>query len=162
MQYYQTGNNEYKRKHLITHPASIISKVIMDTCGICSEEAVDTHHIKFQKDADENNLLEGHITKNTKSNLIPLCKVCHDKVHHGNLEIRGYKQTSEGIVLDYEYIKTEVKSKKKYSPEQVAGILEIIKNNELVNNKLLKSIIEEKMNIKLSVPILSKIKNGTY
>ncbi len=143
-------------------PSKYNSKVIMDTCGICSAEAIDTHHIKFQKDADENNLLEGHITKNTKSNLIPLCKVCHDNVHHGNLEIRGYKQTSEGTILDYEYIKNEVKSKKKYSPEQVAEILEITKNNELVSNKLLKSIIEEKMNLKLSVPILSKIKNGTY
>ena len=80
----------------------------MDKCSICNEEAEETHHIKEQQDADENKMI-GSIHKNTLSNLVPLCKKCHKKQTFGNLNIKGYKQTSEGKVLDYTY---EIKKKK--------------------------------------------------
>ena len=43
----------------------------------------------------------GHFHKNNKHNLISLCEGCHHKVHYGNLEIRGWKNTNKGLILDY-------------------------------------------------------------
>jgi hypothetical protein len=44
-----------------------------------------------------------HHHKNNKHNLVPLCKKCHSEVTYGNLKIYGWKQTSRGPQLDYEY-----------------------------------------------------------
>ena len=32
---------------------------------------------------------------------MPLCKSCHNEVHHGAINIFGYKSTSDGVILDY-------------------------------------------------------------
>ena len=74
------------------------SKVIMDKCVICGNKAVDTHHIKYQVFADAAGFLESH-HKNAQHNLVPLCKDCHIQEHNGKLNIEGYMQTSEGIML---------------------------------------------------------------
>ena len=101
--------------------------------------------------------------KNVESNLVPLCEACHLQVHHGNLEIRGYKETSEGKMLDYEYIekKEEVsKSKKKFNPNQV----KIIKSYQNMNLPMSRAIVqlEEKENLKLSQNTLKKIWQNKY
>jgi 5-methylcytosine-specific restriction endonuclease McrA len=75
----------------------------MDKCGICGELAIDTHHIKYQSDADSEGFLESH-HKNIKHNLAPLCKSCHIKEHNGDITIEGYVQTSHGIILSHKYI----------------------------------------------------------
>lgn len=73
------------------------SKVIMDKCKICNvKNATETHHIKFQRDADENGFIE-HFHKNKKFNLICLCEDCHNKIHNGDLEIFEAILTSNGI-----------------------------------------------------------------
>lgn len=74
------------------------SKVIMDKCVLCGDKAVDTHHIKYQAFADAAGFLENH-HKNAQHNLVPLCKDCHMQEHNGKLNIEGYMQTSEGIML---------------------------------------------------------------
>lgn len=79
------------------------AKVLMDKCGICGELAIDTHHIKYQSDADSEGFLESH-HKNIKHNLAPLCKSCHIKEHNGDITIEGYVQTSHGIILSHKYI----------------------------------------------------------
>ena len=89
------------------------NKVYVGKCLICNENAVDTHHIKEQKDVDENNMFD-HVKKNQESNLVPLCKECHYNTHNGTLKINGYIQTSEGIELDYNLInKDELEEKKR-------------------------------------------------
>ena len=73
------------------------SKVIMDKCKICKiNDATETHHIRFQRDADDNGFI-GHFHKNKKFNLICLCDECHDNIHNGNLEINEAILTSNGI-----------------------------------------------------------------
>lgn len=79
----------------------------IDKCQVCKKPAEDTHHIKPQENADDNNFI-GSIHKNTKSNLVPLCKECHMNVHNPptnskRLNINGYILTDEGIQLDYWY-----------------------------------------------------------
>lgn len=77
---------------------------IISTCEVCQiETAVDTHHIKFQCTADKNGMIESW-HKDSKFNLVGLCKACHQDVHSSppRLTIKGYQMTSEGIVLDYD------------------------------------------------------------
>lgn len=83
------------------------TKVLMEKCGICGHKAVETHHIQQQKDA-----LDGfieHTNIHRESNLVPLCEECHQAVHHGNLEIDGYHETSTGKKLKYRYLEKNVK-----------------------------------------------------
>lgn len=74
------------------------AKVLKESCQVCGckNEHLDTHHINYQCEAHEN-------IKNQKGNLVVLCKKCHDEEHHGILYIKGWKETSKGTILDYEY-----------------------------------------------------------
>ena len=60
--------------------------------------AEETHHIKYQKDADSNGFI-GHIHKNNKSNLVPLCKECHKKETYGKINIIGWVDATDGRKL---------------------------------------------------------------
>ena len=85
---------------------------IITKCEVCGlKEAVDTHHIKFQNTADENGMIQ-HFHKNNKWNLVGLCKDCHQAVHSvpPRLKIDEYRQTSDGIQLDFVWLNTEKKS----------------------------------------------------
>ena len=74
------------------------ANLIVDKCNICkSEDATETHHIYFQKDADDNGFIE-HYHKNKKFNLVGLCEKCHDRIHNGELEIGQATMTSNGIM----------------------------------------------------------------
>lgn len=79
------------------------NNVYMTVCYICNKEANDTHHIHYQSKSDDSGFFT-NFHQDTKHNLIPLCKECHDKEHSGVIKIKGYKMTSEGRVVDYEII----------------------------------------------------------
>jgi DNA mismatch repair protein MutS len=91
------------------------SDLYVEWCGIpgCNRRAIDTHHIKFQETADAEGFIEGtQLHKNHLSNLVPLCKPCHQQVHctksgSYRLQINGYITTESGVVLDFERIKNE-------------------------------------------------------
>lgn len=73
------------------------SKIILDKCNVCKDnEAVETHHIRFQRDADENGYIE-HFHKNKKFNLLCVCEECHNKIHNNEIIINEAFLTSEGI-----------------------------------------------------------------
>jgi len=132
------------------------TKVFVDDCGICGEKAIDTHHIKFQSEADEHGMI-GNMHKNNASNLVGLCKICHDKVHNGNLVINGYLDTSEGKKLDYYYDeKVEVVQKKgKYSDEQISLIKKL--GEDVTNKKYLLSKLNNEHSIDISYGTLLKM-----
>jgi DNA mismatch repair protein MutS len=94
------GNKEFARIALSTRNEIIKNNpkkskynasVIISSCEVCeSTDHLETHHIIFQNVAHKN-------TKNRKSNLVVLCKLCHDRVHvKKNLHIEGWKSTSIG------------------------------------------------------------------
>lgn len=65
----------------------------------CTNPAEVTHHIQFQSSADNTGYIS-HMQKNHKSNLIAICKSCHDKLHYDNkIVIKGYQMTSDGPKL---------------------------------------------------------------
>ena len=109
----------------------------------------------------------GHVKKDVKSNLVSLCKKCHNNVHNGDLEIYGYKQTSDGIKLDYKTISKEkalekTKSRKKYSLEQVETIKKYIEENRNVPRNYACEKLKNEYNIEISKATLGKIVSGKY
>ena len=70
-------------------------------CELCGKPAEETHHIEYQKDADETDHI-GHIHKNHASNLVPLCKECHKKETYNKINIIGKVETSAGVILKVE------------------------------------------------------------
>lgn len=84
--------------------------LIVKECAICfykpttsSHKELETHHINFQKDCwgDGKIKEKPYLDKNHMSNLVILCRKCHEKVHRKEIIISGYKDTSIGILLDY-------------------------------------------------------------
>lgn len=77
----------------------------IDVCSICGNKGLEVHHIKQQSLADKDGFI-GNFHKNIKYNLMNVCENCHDNIHNGNINVKGYVQTSDGIELDI--IKKEV------------------------------------------------------
>jgi DNA mismatch repair protein MutS len=97
-----------KRKDIVSNRRSRYNtNKIMDKCEICNYTPVkstdiplDCHHINFQCNAD-NNDFNGHFHKNSKHNLVCLCKQCHQAVHNGGIIIEGYTSTTNGVMLSF-------------------------------------------------------------
>ena len=116
---------------------------------------LDTHHIKFQESADKDGFI-GHVHKNDLSNLIILCKRCHQNLHNGLFSIDGYETTGEGLKIKKENRK--VKKKKKYSEEDIKII------NTLRDCKMTYVIetLKTKYKMKISPTTVRKIWNDEY
>lgn len=76
---------------------------IFQVCEVCnSEQGEDIHHIGHQADCDNRGILaDGSAHKNSKWNLVCLCKECHKSVHADKITITGYVQTNQGIELEW-------------------------------------------------------------
>ena len=126
-------NAEMIRKKLMNKSAELLptkksvynAKLYVNDCEICGKKAIDTHHIKFQEDADEKGFFEDvAYHKNHIGNLVALCKKCHDEVHNGNLEIEGKTLTTDGIKVIFHRKEKKVK-KGKYKEEQIERIISL-------------------------------------
>ena len=132
------------------------SELFIDKCSICnSTNNLDVHHILFQCTADKNNNI-GHISKNSKNNLVVLCKSHHQDVHNGKLLIEGYKMTNKGKELIYKFIEQK-KRKKKYSDK-----IDLIMNFNNYTTKIAKQKILKEHNINISENTIKKIWNNLY
>ena len=74
------------------------SELYVDVCSICGTKAKEVHHIQQQMLANNRGFI-GDIHKNKLSNLIPICEECHDQIHNEKINIKGFKQTTNGIKL---------------------------------------------------------------
>jgi len=103
----------------------------------------------------------GSIHKNTESNLVSLCKQCHNQVHNGDLVINGYVETSEGIELSFKYIENqkEKKRRRKFRKEHIEWIMSLDKN---ISRKNLKILFQNKFKSSISMNTISKILNNNY
>jgi DNA mismatch repair protein MutS len=100
-------NDIIGKGHKIVKKSRYNNSKILSQCEICNYSPIkdtdmplDTHHINFQCNADKDGF-NGHFYKNSKFNLVCLCKNCHIKVHSNQLQITGYTQTSNGKILNY-------------------------------------------------------------
>ena len=89
-------------RNILEPKASKYNKeVFFDVCNICNKKTDEIHHIKPQKDANENGIIiQEQIHKNIKSNLMNVCEECHNKIHSNMINVKGFIQTSEGVKLD--------------------------------------------------------------
>lgn len=86
------------------------AKLFVDQhCAVCKahDKSIEVHHITeqhtFRKiELDNNKSMGMSKQKNRLSNMVCLCSACHDALHSGKINIRGYRQTSQGIELDME------------------------------------------------------------
>ena len=137
--------------------------IFMDKCQICSsKENLETHHIKDQQFADENNMIDHH-HKNIKHNLVPLCQKCHLKVTNHEILVSGWKETSQGRHLEWSYVeKKKVISKKKINEAQQETIRKLRHTFPSLTQKDFLKHLHLTENIDISVGILRKILQNNY
>lgn len=142
--------------------------IYIDRCQIkeCNktykDEQLDVHHILFQSKCNENGLVE-HVKKNDKSNLVVLCKEHHIQVHNKNLEIIGYKDTTNGVELDYKFLDTkEYDTKKKNRLKYTEDDIQIIKQYEGKPMTYVIKKLKEEHQINIGRTTLNKIFKDEY
>ncbi len=149
-------------------PSKYNTEVKVTNCEVCGKSAeyegeLHTHHISEQADADLNGNID-HIAKNCKGNLVVLCQKHHQMVHHGGLEISGWKQSvGKGLYLDYKFT-PEVKpvgKSKKYTDQDLVNILLLKEKGYKV--KLAKQYLETEGGFKcISEATIRKVWKGLY
>jgi len=85
-------------------------------CVICGAMAEDVHHINHRSLADSKGFIE-HFHKDSKHNLVPLCKEHHKEIHEGKIKVDGFVMTSNGLELKYEEQLSQKSEKKVVEPE---------------------------------------------
>lgn len=104
-----------EQKQIIGKQSKYNNSKFIARCEVCKNKpGVDTHHIKFQCTADNDGIIDNTYHKDSKFNLVGLCKECHQSVHSSpqRLKINGYIKTLDGIELSFENIKPKSKPKK--------------------------------------------------
>jgi DNA mismatch repair protein MutS len=157
------------KKELVNSPNQILidknspynKDLYVHECAVCSfKNNLDTHHINFQKDCINGFVYnKEYIEKNAKCNLIILCKKCHTSVHQGKINIKGYKDTSNGKKLIYSYV-DNIKKVKKYDDSTITIVKKL--KNKNITQKNAKQILNNNHDIKISTSTISKIWNDVY
>tara|TARA_B110000914_G_C15514568_1_gene472677 strand:- start:344 stop:3400 length:3057 start_codon:yes stop_codon:yes gene_type:complete len=143
-----------------TQISSYNAKSIRHKCEICSNPATDTHHIQYQKEANEIQMI-GSIHKNRLSNLVGLCTSCHNSVHNDELLINGYIQTSKGIMLEYKWVeKPNKKNRKKFNENHIEWLTK--QNRDKISKSLLQKLFKKEFNTSISLTTMSNIQKGSY
>ncbi len=126
-------------------------------CEICkTKEKLETHHINFQKDFDNNKINKNllHLQKDANYNLVTLCTKCHDDVDRNKILIYGWKDTSNGKELNYEINSTYTK-KNKYNDDFINYIKSI--KTQTLDPKYARIIIKEQYDIKVSTKTINSL-----
>jgi DNA mismatch repair protein MutS len=95
--------NKYYAESTAVTTSKYNDDVYLSKCQMpkCEQRAVDTHHIKFQSEANDDGFISSE-HKNIRSNLVSLCedhhKMVHDTSNNKELIIMGYLK---GGLLDY-------------------------------------------------------------
>jgi len=130
------------------------AKLYINDCEICGKKAIDTHHIRFQEDANEKGFFDDvAYHKNHIGNLVGLCKKCHDDVHNGDLEIKGKIFTSNGIKVLHERKKKKEK-RGKYTEKEIERIISLKEEPYITQKRA--SIQLKKEGIDISVGTVGK------
>ena len=151
--------NEYENN--IYKKCKYNSKVYVDSkCNICNKkENLETHHITWQKDFTNGiNINKFYLQKDYEYNLVTLCTSCHDKVDKNEIIIKGWTETSNGKIFDYEF--NTINNKKIKYNEDIINYIHDIKNNISNDARMVRIKIKEKFNIKISTKTINTIWNN--
>ena len=152
--------------NIISDKKSTYNKnICMGECSmpLCDNDAEETHHIAEQADSDGSGNFD-HFHKNKKHNLVPLCKECHALITYGNLYIKGWKESSDGDVLDYEFIKNKQgKKNKKFTDKDVENIKKYYnKYNGVLSKQKIIDKLESDKDLKIGLQTYNKIIKDEY
>ena len=132
------------------------ANVVVKECEICKTCVdLDVHHIQFQCEANDFNLVDNGMHKNAKSNLVVLCKEHHQQVHQDKIIIHGWKETSGGRELVWENKVPKPKVKKCKYDEGQMGIILKYKSSGLPR-KTIAMKLKDDYGIHISVGTLGK------
>jgi DNA mismatch repair protein MutS len=93
--YNDTDDSTMESKGSSYNSKKIKSKI----CELCEKNpSCDIHHLQFQENADENGFINSQFHKNQQANLVSICKICHDRIHKENKQLKKVK-TSNGYEL---------------------------------------------------------------
>jgi DNA mismatch repair protein MutS len=93
----KTGN---AHKRSVVRKSVYNRRLVVDRCTICGKsEGVQTHHIREQAFADNDQIIDARFHKNRLSNIVALCATCHAQHHRGAMCIDGFITSSAGIKL---------------------------------------------------------------
>jgi DNA mismatch repair protein MutS len=85
---YEIRNNYIKNKNnvLMFKTSNYNKSKLKYLCEFCGEKiASETHHLKYQKEANQNDFIENKFHKNHCANLASVCDDCHNHIHALNL-----------------------------------------------------------------------------
>ena len=159
---------EIIRKRILGQDTSIVkdktsvynAELVIDRCAVCGDNTDEVHHIQEQHIANDKGMID-YFHKNNLFNLVQLCHTCHHEVHHGGLVIKGYRDTSEGIRLDYEKKEMSIaKSRKKYSLENIEVVKGAYENYKKYS--LVKQFMATNHDLNISLPTIKKMVVGGY
>ena len=92
-------NNSYEYKQSNYNKDLYLRKCAI--CGNNNHDLLHTHHINEQSTADDKGFI-GHYHKNKMHNLLNVCNKCHHNIHNGKILVKGYKDTNDGKIIDWE------------------------------------------------------------
>ena len=75
------------------------TEIVRKSCEVCQNpitSELEVHHIQPRSIASTHQRLPDGTHMNEKRNLIVVCQICHDRIHHGDLEVGGITLTSDG------------------------------------------------------------------
>ncbi len=134
------------------------AELLVSECLICGktnlQTELHTHHLMEQNEFSEEtgNNING-VRKNQLGNLVVLCEEHHEEVHHGNLEIRGWKDTTMGRVLDWgrimreeQKIEVEVEEEEDKEDDWLEEEIRKLRRSGL-NKKVIVNTIYEKLKV---------------
>jgi DNA mismatch repair protein MutS len=173
-------NEVFNTSLVVNKKSRYNTSLLMDKCMICNyrptinQLPLETHHIIEQKYCNSNKFLlsKTHIHKNDKSNLCVLCQKCHDKIDYPidnqKIIIKGYKNTSDGIILDYKIINVEQNKinddkiinveQNKINDDKISElIIELKRDNPKLTQKRIKTLLDIKHDINISIKKISDI-----
>ena len=100
---YEIRNDRMKNKSnvLLMKRSKYNKDKLRHLCEFCENElATETHHLKYQKDANHNEYIENSFHKNHSANLASICEHCHNFIHLNHL-VYEKRKTMDG---NYELI----------------------------------------------------------
>lgn len=90
--------NEDEKPVSLLDTSRFNSKKLKDVCEICGKKSSEVHHLQYQKNANENDMI-GHFHKNHIANLMNVCNDCHNEIHKRNKQyIRRFTPTGNILI----------------------------------------------------------------
>jgi DNA mismatch repair protein MutS len=80
------------------------SNKLISICEKCGKNmGTEVHHLQYQSDADQNNMIkteDGVFHKNNLANLMTLCESCHTEIHKKNVKQKRVKTNKSDIIIE--------------------------------------------------------------